>query len=75
MRSPVAAFDELHPALQHHVVNSLGWRELRPFQEDVIPVVLEGKHTLVIAPTAGGKTEAVIFPVLSQMLAEDWRGA
>ena len=33
----VSHFDQLHPALQHHVVNSLGWRELRPFQEEVIP--------------------------------------
>jgi len=70
----VAAFDLLHPALQHHVVNSFGWRELRPFQEEVIPVVLRGDHVVVIAPTAGGKTEAAVLPVLSRMLSEDWRG-
>ncbi len=68
------AFDLLHPGLQHHIVNSLGWRELRPFQEDVIPAVLRGEHVLVIAPTAGGKTEAAILPVLSRMLSEDWSG-
>ncbi len=68
------AFDLLHPGLQHHVVNSLGWRELRPFQEEVIPIVLRGDHVVVIAPTAGGKTEAAILPVLSRMLSEDWRG-
>lgn len=68
------AFDLLHPALQHHVVNSLGWRELRPFQEEVIPVVLRGDHVVVIAPTAGGKTEAAVLPVLSRMLTEGWRG-
>jgi ATP-dependent Lhr-like helicase len=70
----VAAFDLLHPGLQHHVVNSLGWRELRPFQEDVIPVVLRGDSVVVIAPTAGGKTEAAVLPILSRMLSEDWRG-
>jgi len=70
----MSTFDLLHPALQHHIVNSLGWRELRPFQEEVIPAVLRGEHVLVIAPTAGGKTEAAIFPVLSRMLTEDWRG-
>ena len=70
----MAAFDLLHPGLQHHIVNSLGWRELRPFQEEVIPVVLRGQHVVVIAPTAGGKTEAAIFPALSRMLVEDWRG-
>jgi len=45
----VDAFDLLHPGLQHHVVNSLGWRELRPIQEDVIPVVLRGDHVVIVA--------------------------
>lgn len=67
-------FDSLHPALQHHIVNSLGWRDLRPFQDAVIPHALAGEHLIVLAPTAGGKTEAAFFPVLSRMLDEDWRG-
>lgn len=66
-------FDLLHPGLQHHVVNTLGWRDLRPIQEEVIPVALRGEHVLIIAPTAGGKTEAAVLPVLSRMLSEDWR--
>jgi ATP-dependent Lhr-like helicase len=36
--------------------------------------VLRGSHALIIAPTAGGKTEAAILPLLSRMLSEDWRG-
>ena len=51
-------FDRLHPALKHHVVNSLGWSDLRPFQHAVIDPVLAGRHLLILAPTAGGKTEA-----------------
>jgi len=70
----VSAFDRLHPALQHHIVNSLGWRELRPFQERVIPSVLAGEHLIILAPTAGGKTEAALFPVLSRMLSDGWNG-
>jgi len=70
----VSNFDRLHPALQHHIVNSLGWRELRPFQESVIPPILEGKHLIVLAPTAGGKTEAAFFPIVSRMLEEGWSG-
>lgn len=66
--------DALHPALQHHIVNSLGWRELRPFQETVMPPILAGKHLIILAPTAGGKTEAAFFPVLSRMLSEHWAG-
>lgn len=67
-------FEQLHPALQHHIVNSLGWRELRPFQDVVIPQILGGQHLLVLAPTAGGKTEAALFPTLSRMLSEGWSG-
>lgn len=70
----MSRFDDLHPALQHHIVNSLGWRELRPFQEAVIEPILSGQHLIVLAPTAGGKTEAAFFPVASRMLAEGWTG-
>ena len=68
------AFDRLHPALQHHIVNSLGWTSLRPLQEHAIGPVLDGDHALLLAPTAGGKTEAAVFPLLSRMLTEQWRG-
>jgi ATP-dependent Lhr-like helicase len=70
----VSAFDNLHPALQHHIVNSLGWRELRPLQESGIGPILEGRHSLLLAPTAGGKTEAAFFPGLSRLLKENWTG-
>jgi ATP-dependent Lhr-like helicase len=69
----VTPFDRLHPALQYHIVNSLGWWDLHPFQKAVIDPVLSGRHVLILAPTAGGKTEAALFPVLSRMLTEDWR--
>jgi ATP-dependent Lhr-like helicase len=64
----------LHPALQHHLVNSLGWRSLRPLQQATIAPILAGEHVLAMAPTAGGKTEAAFLPVLSRMLTEDWSG-
>ncbi|MFM9960787.1 MAG: DEAD/DEAH box helicase [Planctomycetaceae bacterium] len=67
-------FDQLHPALQHHIVNSLGWRELRPFQEAAIAPLLAGQHQVILAPTAGGKTEAAFFPIMSRLLTSDWRG-
>lgn len=68
------AFDRLHPAVQHHVVNSLGWRTLRPLQEQSIAPVVDGKHALLGAPTAGGKTEAALFPLLSRMVDQRWSG-
>lgn len=67
-------FDTLHPALQYHVVNSLGWTSLRPTQIEAIGPIQEGVHCLLLAPTAGGKTEAAIIPVLSRMLRENWSG-
>nr|WP_299244204.1 DEAD/DEAH box helicase [uncultured Halomonas sp.] len=70
----MSAFDRLHPALQHHIVNSLGWPRLRPLQEATIEPVLRGEHAILLAPTAGGKTEAACFPVLSRMLSEGWGG-
>jgi len=68
------AFARLHPAVQHHIVNSLGWRSLRPLQEMAIEPLLLGQHALLLAPTAGGKTEAAFFPVLSRMLQGEWPG-
>jgi len=70
----VKAFDRLHPALQHHIVNSLGWRDLREVQSLSIDACLDGNNMVVLAPTAGGKTESAFFPVISQMLAESWEG-
>lgn len=68
------ASQALHPLLLHHIVNALGWPSLRPLQHEALAPILAGEHALLAAPTAGGKTEAAIFPVLSRMLEEDWRG-
>jgi ATP-dependent Lhr-like helicase len=63
----------LTAALQYQLVHTLGFRELRPVQDRAIDAVLDGKNCVVLAPTAGGKTEAAFFPVLSAMDAGDWR--
>ncbi len=68
----MSAFELLHPAIQHHIVNSLGWRALRNLQEQAVQPILNGENALLIAPTAGGKTEAAVFPLLSRLLGEDW---
>lgn len=67
-------FETLHPAVQHHIANSLGWRTLRPLQEESIKPLAGGSSAILLAPTAGGKTEAAVFPVLSRMLSENWSG-
>ena len=68
------AFDRLHGALQYHIVNSMGWTGLRSTQADAVAPILAGKHCLILAPTAGGKTEAATIPVLSRMATEEWPG-
>lgn len=68
------SLDQLHPALVHHVVNTLGWRELRPLQQQAIDPILAGKDAVLLAPTAGGKTEAATFPLLSAMEQHGWSG-
>jgi ATP-dependent helicase Lhr and Lhr-like helicase len=64
----------LHPTLAYHLVNTLGWTSLRPLQRDALTPVLRGDDALLLAPTAGGKTEAAAFPVLTRMSAEGWTG-
>lgn len=64
-------FEKLSPALQYHVVNDLGWFDLRPVQKQAIDAILGGSNCVILAPTAGGKTEAAFFPLLSLMDTED----
>ena len=47
---------------------------LRPIQMQAIPVVLRGENALITAPTAGGKTEAVVAPVCERLIRERWSG-
>lgn len=64
----------LDPAIEYHVVNSLGWPGLRPLQEAAVAPVRAGDDCVLLAPTAGGKTEAATFPLLSQMTTAGWTG-
>ena len=66
--------DRLHPVITHHLVNSLGWQALRPLQDDAITPILDGSDALLLAPTAGGKTEAAVFPLLTAMESARWTG-
>lgn len=64
------AFERLHPSLRYHVVNTLGFNGLRPVQELSIDAILDGANSVILAPTAGGKTESAILPLTSLMLSE-----
>lgn len=69
----MSSFDRLNAALRYHIVGTLGWTSLRSTQIDAIEPVLTGENVLLLAPTAGGKTEAGMFPLLSRMVDEGWR--
>ena len=67
-------FDVLDPVIQHHIVNSLGWPGLRPLQDESATPISTGSDAILLAPTAGGKTEAAMFPLLTRMQSERWTG-
>jgi len=48
--------------------------QLKPVQLLSIPPILQGRNTLVTAPTAGGKTEAIVAPICERLLANRWPG-
>lgn len=74
MTEPADPFDLLDPVLGHHIVNSLGWRSLRALQEEAVEPLLTGEDAVLLAPTAGGKTEAAAFPLLTRMNRRGWKG-
>lgn len=66
--------ESLHPQIVHHIANSLGWSDLREVQQMSIEPILSGANTVLLAPTAGGKTEAAFFPLMSRLVEERWQG-
>lgn len=66
--------DRLDPVVLHHIVNTLGWPDLRPLQRAAITPLMDGQDAVLLAPTAGGKTEAACFPLLSAMAERGWTG-
>lgn len=66
----MSVFSRFPERLQHAIAHELGWTSLRPVQEQAGEAILAGKNAVVLAPTAGGKTEASLFPVLAGLLQE-----
>ena len=64
--------DRLSPAVRYQIANGLGWSGLRPVQTLSTEAILDGANCVVLAPTAGGKTEAAIFPLLTAMESQRW---
>ena len=64
----MGAFARFPPRLQEAIASRLGWTSLRPVQDLAGEAILDGKNAVVLAPTAGGKTEAAVFPVLAGLI-------
>jgi len=60
-------FDSLAQPVRALLVES-GIGEPTPPQVEAIPLILDGKNVLVVAPTGSGKTEAAILPLLSNLV-------
>ncbi|MFW6083042.1 MAG: DEAD/DEAH box helicase [Thermoplasmatota archaeon] len=69
----MGAFDLLSDDILK-VINELGIEEETRPQDEAIPPILDGKNTLVIAPTGIGKTEAALLPILNNILKGDGKG-
>lgn len=66
----VSVFHRYDPRLQDAIASKLGWKALRPVQEAAGEALFRGDDALILAPTAGGKTEAAFFPLLSLLASE-----
>ena len=64
----MSVFSRFNPRLQEAIVSRLGWTDLREVQEIAGQRILDGDNAVVLAPTAGGKTEASMFPAISKLL-------
>ncbi|KZX14739.1 DEAD/DEAH box helicase [Methanobrevibacter filiformis] len=64
------SFSLLHKRLQHYIISYLKWKKLNEIQEETIPIILNGNDSLIISPTASGKTEAALIPIFSELLNE-----
>jgi ATP-dependent Lhr-like helicase len=63
----------LHPGLKELIVKK-GWKDMSDIQKVAFDPIFCGESCIIEAPTSGGKTEAVFFPVLSRISGTKFEG-
>lgn len=69
------AWAGLSAELSRTIQQRWGWNELTPAQRAAFPAILQRHNAVVIAPTAGGKTEAALLPLLDLHRELGWSNA
>lgn len=59
---------DLNQNLLHFLSSNQGWSNLNTIQKKTIPHIMDGEDTLILSPTASGKTEAALIPIFSDIL-------
>jgi ATP-dependent helicase Lhr and Lhr-like helicase len=67
------SLNKLHPGLQAYVINK-NWKDLTDIQKAAFDPIFEGASCTIEAPTSGGKTEAVLFPLLTRLAGKKTPG-
>ena len=64
-------YNLLHENIKRWIFKN-GWTNLRPAQKQAIKEIRQSNNNLIIyAPTASGKTEAAMLPLISELLDKD----
>lgn len=63
--------ERINEKLLNFLSNNQGWSNLNNIQKKAIPTILDGNNTLILAPTASGKTEAALIPIFSNILDDN----
>ena len=64
---------KLHPRLQDYVADKK-WGDLTDIQKAAFDPIFNGESCIIEAPTSGGKTEAVLFPLLTRIATNNKNG-
>ncbi|MGP0006186.1 MAG: DEAD/DEAH box helicase [Acidimicrobiales bacterium] len=71
--------DTLWSGLSTELVGAIktkwGWAQPTPVQRAAFQPILQGRNVLLLAPTAGGKTEAALLPLLDLYRQQGWGSA